>query len=338
VRYQRSIRRFVATVVVAGLASVALVAASAPGGAAGPLGYVTVRGDGCQLATVDASTGHVAVLPAAASSEACVDDLAVAPDGSVYGLIDFPDQNGTNATLVHFDQTSGAVTSTVPFSGSFTNSFTAHGGIAFDAAGTMYATFVTNEAGCSTFGNQGDPGPIVCLYRIDPATAAATLVGPAGSADDFALVRMFWLAAPCSGSMATADQRGIDLSTDATAADPDAAFQEDVSAQDLGLGVAFVDPGTGAVTPAGAFPFGFDAVGLDYSRPDGTLYVLGRQAVIENGAGAQAPLGVSIYTVDPATGTLTLVVALDEPRFDVENLALIGTCPVAIELQPDFTG
>jgi hypothetical protein len=340
------VRRYLAILLsVAAVAAATLVVAT-PTGAAGPGGYVTVRtGEtACQLATVDVSTGHVAVLPAGASADACVDDLAVAPDGTVYGLRDVNVMSPALATLVVFDPASGAVTATHLFTGTFTQSFTAHGGIAVDRIGNLFASFTTDEPGCSDLTDTA----IVCLYRVDPATGAATLVGNAGA--QFDEVRMFFLAAGCGGSMVTADDRNTapDSIPDADpaavpdadpAADPATALADDsVDAQAVGLGVATVNQTTGAVTPAGAFVPNFDLVGLEYSRPDDVLYALGRSLVPAPTEVDGQATGVSIYTVDVASGTTTLVVALDSPRSDIENLALIGTCETAVSLAPDFAG
>jgi hypothetical protein len=336
------IRRTIAALAIAGLTAGAVVAlggSSAPG--ASSIGYTTILegGNECRLATVDLATGVVTGLPGGGTSDSCVDDLAVAPDGTVYGITDVED-DGLSANLVTFNPVTGAVTNVQPFSGSFTESFTAHGGLAFDRAGVLYASFTTDEAGCSDLQQTA----ISCLYRVDPATAAATLVGNAGI--DKNGVRMFFLAISCADSMLTGE-RFTDLdSNDATTDTPtsdtppaegastspepapqsvgDAFADDEVDAQFVDLDLASVNPATGAVTTGPQFAAGTDVLGFDFANPDGPLYAL-----------AIEPTGLpGVFTVDPATAALTLVATLSET--ELENLAIPGGCPVVI--QPRFTG
>ena len=51
----------------------------------------------------------------------------------------------------------------------------------FDAAGVLYTQFSTSEEGCGDF---EEGFTVACLYRVDPATAAATLIGNAGADKD----------------------------------------------------------------------------------------------------------------------------------------------------------
>lgn len=331
-----------AVVAAAALVAGVLVVGSAPSGAAGPLAYTTVSTDGCQLATVDLTTGVVTPLSAGPTGNACVDDLAVAPNGTVYGLRDIPD-SGMSANLVTFDPTTGAVTSATPFSGSFTQSFTAHGGITVDKNGVVYASFVTNQTGCSDLIETA----VVCLYRVDPATAAATLIGNAGATKN--QVRTFFLTVSCAGSMLTGEstpiQGGSESVTNETttpASDESAtttgepsepittlpdfsAFSDDVGALATGLNLASVSATTGAVTTGPSFAVGFNVLGIAFANPAGTLYALGTPA-------AGAP---GVYTIDPTTAAATLVAPLSGITA-VDNLAIAGTCPV--QLAAGFAG
>ena len=294
---------------------------------AAPIAYTTLSTDGCQLATIDLATGDVTALPAPPSSAACVDDLAVAPDGTVYGIIDLPD-NGQSANLVTFDPTTGAVVDSTGFSGNFDASFTAHGGIAVDRNGVMYASFTTNEEGCSDFGNSE---AVSCLYLIDPATAAATLIGPSG----FNLVRMFWLTTNCDGAMLTGfssnDLKSVtDASADSGAQaevpDPIETFADDVGPLTTGLDLASVNEGTGAVTDGP--PLDNDLFGLEWA-PTGPLYAIGE---IENNGAI-----LHVFVVDPATGDMTVVADPNLGQLaSIENLAMAVTCPT--ELVVNFTG
>jgi hypothetical protein len=302
---------------------------------AAPIAYTTLSTDGCQLATIDLATGDTTALSAPPSGAACVDDLAVAPDGTVYGISDFVDSN-TSATLVTFDPTTGAPVTTVPFSGDFDESFTAHGGLAIDANGVMYASFTTNEDGCSDFGANE---VFSCLYVVDPATAAATLIGPSG----FEQVRMFWLTTNCAGDMLTGlqsndlqtglpaevptstepDVEGTEGDPPAPAEVPDPAdsFADDVDALTTGLDLASVDEATGTVTDG---PLLDDVRALEWAPENGPLYAIGD--IGESGF---------VFTVDPATGDMTQVAPIEDVVGGfIENLAMAVTCPIVVA----FTG
>ena len=336
----RRISRKLAVLVALGL-SVGVLAVTTTPATAAPIAYTTLITDGCQLATVDLATGAITPLPAGPSGAACVDDLAVAPDGTVYGISDFIDDNNS-ATLVTFNPTTGAPVTTVAFTGSFTQSFTAHGGIAVDGTGVMYASFTTNEAGCSDFGNTI---VMACLYRIDPTTAAATLIGPSGAN----LIRDFWLTTNCDGAMLTGEQTELngggavedvtpqapetpgtegDASAQAEPSDPVEDFADDVGALVHGLRLSSVDEATGTVTSGPILGID-DTFGIEWASPNGPLYGIGE---IENNG--EIP---HVFVIDPATGAATIVADLDAPQIGgVENLAMALTCPA--ELVVNFTG
>ena len=81
---RRTTRLLVATIV-AGSALITLDIAVAP--AAGPVGYTVVSGSGgCRVVTVDVTTGTTTLLSAPADEDACVTDLAVGLDGSLWGI------------------------------------------------------------------------------------------------------------------------------------------------------------------------------------------------------------------------------------------------------------
>lgn len=323
------------------------------GSAASPPAY-TITGsavtEACQLVRVDITTGATTVLGAPPSSEACVTDLAVAPDGSVWGI---RETESLEVLLVEFDPATGAVRSSGPFTGNFSAIFLEIGAVAFDGTGTLYAQLVTDEPGCDL--------DFVCLYTVDPQTRVATFVGAAGP-EKFETVMLF-LAADCGTSMVTTEFTG-DLGEAGTTSWGDA----DVGARAFGLQLDSVDKATGVVTDGPPFALDLSLAGLDYSRADGTLYALGGSPPVgqfgeseatpptsagedpategeadaaEGDVGA-ADVNASIFVVDPATAAVTEVVALDRPDLEVGVLGIGGQCagpaPTPLVIEPRFTG
>src|SRR5581483_811074 len=166
---------------------------SAP--AAGPIGYtsVNVQGGGCRIATVDIGTGTTTLLSAPATDAACVNDLAVAPGGGLWGVDDAGLKDGLSVLLVHFDPTTGAIIGSGTITGSFTNAHLVFGGITFDSKGVLNVHLVTDQTGCDD--------EFVCLYTVDPTTRVATFVGSSGQLE----TEMSFLTADCAGSMVTAE-------------------------------------------------------------------------------------------------------------------------------------
>jgi len=334
-RFRRvaSVVTMTAVMAAAGLAAMPTAQAGLPE-AEPPAAYAITSADllvSCALATVDLTDGTTTVLPAGGSAGACVEDLAVAPDGSVWGIREVG-EDAPSVVLVQFDPATGAVVSSETITGSFPEAGLEDGGLAFDAAGTLYVQIVTDEAGCD---NQ-----FVCLYTVDLTTTAATFVGAAGP-DKFE-TEMFFLGADCAGSMVTSEGDDID------------------DRLVLNAVLDAVDPATGVVTDGPEFPDDFALAGLDYSRADSTLYALGTTLTpagaggdTETSAGewgdgddvSAAVTNASLYVVDPATAGLTLVAALSEPNLDISTLGIAGQCPVPptpapapIVLEPTFTG
>ncbi len=321
------------TTLTAGVGVVAMGAA--PTGAAETSGYTIVAIDqgGCQLSTIDLTTGAVAGIGATAL-ESCVADLAVAPDGTVYGLYE-PNDLALGVDLIRFDTTTGAPTDLGVLTGTFTDSALKKGGITFAADGTMLVHMVTDEAGCDN--------AAVCLYRVDPATLTSTLVGPQNQGE----TSFFYLTTACSGTtLSTQDQANN------TAAGQNAPFGDDVQAADFGQRLTSWNTGTGASAPGADLFAGLDVAGLEFDRVTGTLYLLAHESLVpeavpdeattdppaEQTAEPQYASGVSLYTVDVATGATTLVADLDADLI-VDSLGIAGTCAApAVEIVPTFTG
>ncbi len=339
--------------IVAGLGVMALVGATlfvtaSPAAPAGPpiVGYTVIASDGCTLATIDLSTGDVTALGAGFTGLACVDDLAVAPDGTVYGITNF--FNGLLiAHLVRFDA-DGTPVDLGPFTGDFTESELDEGGIAFGPGNQLFVHMQTDEGIGECDGNNDD----ACLYGVDVDTLVATLIGPPndGQSDSF-----HWLAAPCSGSMLSVTEgepigpvstAEPDAETEATVAGDDQAAQGDVGALLVPTDLWTINPTTGLftagppITPTDPDTDEIDVVGIDHDRASGAVYLLGAPlefVVGPDGVGAQSSFSdvISIFQLDPATGAATELVAVSDSELILGALALPGSC---VQTFPLFTG
>lgn len=320
-----------------------LVVAAAPGSSqttqatpttqapsAGATGYVTVGTNGqCQLETVDLSTGQLTDLPAGASADACVADLAVTADGTVWGILDgtgpvaqpaeFTPQATAFPSLVRFGADGAPTITQITIPGA-TAAFLAVGGLAVSPDGTLYAQIAANDQGClsqvtTTTGvvpNAASPNQ-VCLYTIDPTTATATLVGPS---DAFETV--FGFLTTCSSGAYTLQQgRGVELST-----------------QDLATGHTTSGPTT-PTAPSGmaCVPGGATLYAVTGGNPSSLL--LGRSTTA-----AAAP---EVGTIDPASGAFTATAPVSDPNANVWALAVVAApapppavAPVVVT--PAFTG
>ncbi len=334
IRRVASVATITVAVAAASIAAMPAAQAGLEAPAEAPAAYAIggggVLAPACQLVTVDLSNGAVGTLGAPSSVEACAHDLAVAPDGSVWGIAE--PSGAPPALLVHFDPATGEVLSSTAITGDFPDASIAEGGLAFDAAGTLFAQLST------------DACVGVCLYTLDRDTAVATLVG--GPGDDLLSSFMYYLGADCAGSMVTTE---VSKGSNGDAA----SAESDPTAQVFGPTLASVDPATGLVTTGSAFQDDFDLAGLDYARADGTLYALGRVGPTPTGStddttaatgdvGAAA-FDASLFVVDPETAGITEVTALSEPNLDISALGIAGECPVPpppapVVLAPTFTG
>jgi hypothetical protein len=312
------------TTLTAGVGVVAM--GGAPTGAAETSGYTVIWTDGgCQLATIDLTTAAVAPI-GATSQTSCVRDLAISPDGVVYGIRE-PLVTDLAVDLVRFDTTTGAATTLGAITGPFDTTIARNGGIAFAPDGSLLAIFAANESGCT-------PSASNCLYRVDPTTLAATLIGPAAPDNDDPY---FYLAASCGGSILSSEfaERTVPASDDAVGAVNGLLDQQ----------LASWNSSTGAATRGAELPPNFDVGALEYDRVAGTLYALGLEV---NGTSTPGPdsanpqlfAGASLYTIDPATGAVTIVATVPNTELVVDSLAIPGTCaaPAAVEIVPTFTG
>lgn len=305
-----------------------IVVGAGPTSAAGsPIGYTVAFGEGgCDLATVDLTTGQLTDLPAAPSPEACAIDLAATADGTVWGIWgDSFEGRGTGlqatspALLVRY--AADGTATTIPITDPDGNSGgLAEGGIAVSPGGTVYVHMVTDNPGCDT-GTTPDTtigpqyaGDSVCLFTVDPTTGTATIVGTTGL-----FQTVFFALAWCDGLLSIADTTGN------------------------GEWVT-EDNSTGAVTigaPVDMLPAGYDC-------GTGTpLYALVGEGNFLDGASAPAATSVSVATVNPATGAATIVAPVSDQAVELIGLAVVPaavtptTPPPAVAadtVTPAFTG
>jgi len=130
----------------------------------------------CQLATVDLEAGTVyAIGPNSdISTVGCPFDMAFRADGRLYAVLNFGPviNNAEPSELVTIDPRTGArnLLGSLGFA-------TRNGGLAFDAAGTLWLYAESMDSNCA--GGVGQS----CLYRLDPAHGIPTLVGTGNASD-----------------------------------------------------------------------------------------------------------------------------------------------------------
>jgi hypothetical protein len=113
--------------------------------------------------TVNPATGAATLLGDTGLGFAAVGGLDFRSDGTLFAAVNIVGDGGTGSeTLATINKATGVATVIGPFGTEGME------GIAFDAAGGLWGSTSSRGGGAST------PG----LYRINPATAAATLVAP----------------------------------------------------------------------------------------------------------------------------------------------------------------
>ena len=306
--------------------------------AAPTLGYTIIANDaGCDLNTIDLATGALTDLPAPSSEAACADDLAVAPDGTVYGIAGYQffavgsvgpaaDSQG-NPQLITFSAngTPSGQTLTVnaaPISGR------SGGSIAIDAAGTMYVIAI-NETTCDA-GLNGplslDPSDTTaynCLFTVNIATGALTQVGHGFSPNH----SVFGLAS-CASKM-WAQTPG--LMTPNNGNEP----------ATIGLPWASIDPATGVPTEAGISTelFGFDCLATGTTiYAMSAVYVGPAPTSFEPQGAAPGQVVFVLGTIDPSTGAFTATVTSNVPTTMPVIAFAVAPLPVAPDpVAPVFT-
>jgi hypothetical protein len=327
----RAVRRLLATLATLTVATVGLIGLTQAPAVAAPTGFTVLAiGDGsCKLASIDVGTGVTTPIAASGSATACVNDLALAPDGTLYGL----EQSGPDVVLVRFDVSTGAATVVGPittFNAFLPGTFPVAlgGGLAFDAAGTMYVQLVTSDPQCTG-------ADFYCLYKGSPSNPGA--VQFVGTSQQFEVV-VGSLTATCSGTLFASLPFGLELSASAfspranSSAPPSFAdLQHQLSTQQASFAeLAGVSPTTGKVTTIGPYGPNTFMSGLEIDQATGTLWGLGVQ---------EGDPAFSTFTIDPVTGAATKHVLISQGETVAIGLAITGTCPAPpVTVQPRFTG
>ena len=263
----------------------------------------------CDLYSIELATGVLTDLPATSSEAACANDLAVAPNGTVYGItgtrffgpvsVAPAEDSAGGAELITFsaDGTPSGQSLTVD---GFPISGITGGSIAVDAAGTVYVIAV-NETTCNPLlapGSGIEPSDTYvfnCLYSVNLSTGALTQIG-----DGFAANAVIWGLTSCASSMWTLTDRLPPLSIDS---EPSA----------LPTSISFpwlnINPTTAAIALAGGSerPLGYDCL-----ANRSTVYALTGALLTDSSVTDPAEVSPSqtLGTVDPTTGVFTPTVAL----------------------------
>lgn len=309
-RHQRVLASVAAVALAAGIAAVGMVTTTEPAGAS-PDGFVQILQLGppegqpvaCELAAID--LGPAGTLTPigptfTVADDGCPFDMALHA-GVLYGVLTFGDGT-TTSLLVTIDQTTGVRTTIGPLG--FATSLA---GLAFDAAGTLWLYAQSSDPACAGGTNQS------CLYRVDPATGAATYV-----------------------ATAPRDQGVLGATATCTAVLADQFVQEE-NQPPVGRLVT-VDTTTAALDPApNNYSPGVLMTGIER---DGAGVLHGVGFVIDGEMGPQAP---STFTIDPDTGLATHVAdpGVDENQV-LAALAITGldcsTPAQAVAATVDFAG
>jgi hypothetical protein len=287
-----------------------------------PYAYVTAFADGdrCDLQKVDLVTGELIDLPAGPSSDACVSDLAVDADGTVYGTLvrdpiapaATPALVTSNVEVVVFAPDGTPTTSAIRLPDSFDAALLPFASIAFDptAGPLVQIPQQSTDPTCPS-------GAGSCLLAYDAATTVATPIGPTG----LDTMPMAWLT--------SCDQGLVGIVVD--------RFQFHLAPVDRSTGAAVMGP-----------PVPGPVNGMDCAVDGGALYAAVSLAVV---GGGQEAVGI----IDPLTGAFAPLVTVSDA--DAAFLALAvppgqssfpgapaptstSTTPAAVAatVAPSFTG
>ena len=283
----------------------------------------------CDLYTIDLATGALTDLPAPSSEAACAIDLAVAANGTVYGIAGAqlysvtsvsPSADSLNgAELITFsaDGTPSGQSLTV---GGLPISGLNGGGIAIDAAGTVYV-IALNETTCSPpltapgSVGQSDSVAFNCLFTVNLSTGELTQVG-----DGFAPNSSVFGLTSCASTMWSLIP-GIS---------PTSVEQSPAS---IGVPWASIDPATAIPTEAGVST---QLLGHDCVATGNTVYAMstGGFGVGANNLTPSVPGIPDLGTVDPTTGVFTETVTMSTPTGYISPLAF-AVLPIPVEPAPE---
>ena len=305
--------------------------ANAVAAPAEPVTGFTIMDDGhglCDLLAIDLASGVLTDLPAVPSEAACAWDLAVAADGTVYGIGGTQIGIGSvspavdslgGAVLITFsaDGTPSGQTLTVggsPISGTF------GGGIAVDAAGIVYVIAV-NETTCESQPIDlqsfapSDTYIFNCLFTVNLSSGELTQVGD-GFPPDTAVLGLTSCAS--------------DMWTLMFEPDPFSGFLEEIP-------WVSIDATTAIATEAGITT---QVLGYDCVATGNTVYAMSTGlGLTANGIAPSEFVGADLGTVDPTTGVFTETAAMTYPSNNNPNssisLLAFAVLPIPVEPAPE---
>jgi len=334
-------KRIVLPILVAALVATAFVIpfgspsssnANAVTAPAEPVTAFTIMDDGqglCDLYTIDLATGALTDLPAAASEAACAADLAVAANGTVYGIAGtqfftvgsvnpaYDSLGGAELITFSADGTPSGLSLTVggrPVSG------ISGGSIAVDAAGTVYV-IALDEATCDprltapgSF-TTGDTYAFSCLYTVNLSTGELTQIG-----EGFSPNSAVYGLTSCASNMWSLMLGLMPLSVDQSPAS-------------FGIPWASIDPTTAIATEAG---MSTQLLGFDCVATGNTVYAMSADGfgLTANAIRPSAPVIPELGTVDPTSGVFTETVTMSTPTGYIYWSAF-AVLPIPVEPEPE---
>ena len=305
--------------------------ANAVAAPAEPVTAFTIMDDGqglCDLYTIDLATGALTDLPAPSSEAACADDLAVASNGTVYGIA------GTQFFAVgsvspSYDSLGGAELITFSANGTPSGQSLTVGGapisgisggsIAVDAAGTVYVIAI-NETTCDprltapgSF-TTGDTYAFSCLFTVNLSNGELTQVG-----EGFSPNTAVYGLTSCASTMWSLIP-GLSLNS------------VEQSPASIGIAWASIDPTTGIPTEAG---ISTQLLGFDCVATGNKVYAMSTSGFgpTANAITPSAPAIPELGTVDPTTGVFTETVTMSNPTGYIYWSAF-AVLPIPVEPEP----
>ncbi len=297
-----------------------------------PVTAFTIMDDGqglCDLYTIDLATGALTDLPAASSEAACAADLAVAANGTVYGIAGtqfftvgsvnpaYDSVGGAELITFSADGTPSGQTLTVD---GFPISGISGGSIAIDASGTVYVIAI-NETTCDprltapgSF-TTGDTYAFSCLYTVNLSTGELTQIG-----EGFSPNSAVYGLTSCATNMWSLMFGLMPLSIDQSPAS-------------FGIPWASIDPTTAIATEAG---ISTQLLGFDCVATGNTVYAMstGGFGPTGNAITPSAPAIPELGAVDPTTGVFTETVTMSNPTGYIYPLAF-AVLPIPVEPEPE---
>ena len=306
--------------------------ANAVAAPAEPVTAFTIMDDGqglCDLYAIDLATGALTDLPAPSSEAACAQDLAVAANGTVYGIagtqffnvssVSPAEDSLGGAELITFSANGTPSGQSLTIGGSPISGISG-GSIAIDAAGTIYV-IALNETTCDprlTAPGSFDPFDTYafnCLFTVNLSNGELTQVG-----EGFSPNRSVYGLASCASNMWSLMPGLMPLSVDQSPAS-------------VGIPWASIDPTTAVATEAGVST---QLLGFDCVATASTVYAMstGGFGLTANAITPSAPAIPELGTVDPTTGVFTETVTMSNPAGYIYWSAF-AVLPIPVEPEPE---